>query len=337
MNTAKLKLSELQSAIIRNPITVSPTTVVSDAIAKMVKERSQCHLDHQGAITGYESGVSCVLVIENQKLVGILTERDIVRLISQSTALDHLPIREVMTHPVITLRESAFTDLLSAIHVLQNHHIRNLPLVDDQDRLTGLLTHESLRHTLRPFDLLRLRLVSEVMSTSVTCAPPDRSMMAIAQQMAAEKVSCVVIVEPMHNDPSLQIPIGILTERDIVQFQSLELELKNCTAKIGMSKPIFGVSADASLWQVQQIMEQRLIRRLIVTGTQGELVGIVTQSSLLKVFNPLELYSLTEILEAKVAYLESEKAALLQNQNIEPIWYLRKSNERDQTWDIAVA
>jgi PAS domain S-box-containing protein len=317
LNTAKLKLSELQSAIIRNPITVSPMTVVSDAIAKMVKERSQLHLDSQGGITGDESKMSCVIVVEEQKVVGILTERDIVRLISQATALDHLPIREVMTHPVITLRETAFTDLLSAIHLLQNRHIRNLPLVDDQDRLTGLLTHQSLRQSLRPFDLLRLRLVSEVMNSSVTCAPPDRSMMAISQQMAAEKVSCVVIVEPMPNNLSLQIPIGILTERDIVQSQFLDLDLNNCAAKIGMSKPTVGVSADTSLWQVQQIMEQRRIRRLIVTGTQGELVGLITQSSLLQVLNPLELYSLTEILEAKVAHLEAEKATLLHNQNIE--------------------
>ncbi|BDI14357.1 hypothetical protein ANSO36C_01590 [Nostoc cf. commune SO-36] len=42
-----------------------------------------------------------------------------------------------------------------------------------------------------------------------------------------------------------------------------------------MSTPIFAVKPDDSLWMVQQIMEQRLIRRLAVTGNQGELLGIV--------------------------------------------------------------
>jgi predicted transcriptional regulator len=62
-----------------------------------------------------------------------------------------------------------------------------------------------------------------------------------------------------------------------------------------MNTPVFCVNADESLWTVQQIMEQRLIQRLAVTGTQGELLGIVTHSSILQVLKPSELYKLTEV------------------------------------------
>ncbi|WP_228371510.1 CBS domain-containing protein [Trichormus azollae] len=48
-----------------------------------------------------------------------------------------------------------------------------------------------------------------------------------------------------------------------------------------MSTPVFYVNGDESLWTLQQIIEQRLIQRLAVSGTQGELLGIVTQSSIL--------------------------------------------------------
>ncbi|MEO3704334.1 CBS domain-containing protein [Trichormus azollae HNT15244] len=70
---------------------------------------------------------------------------------------------------------------------------------------------------------------------------------------------------------------------------------ETCSAQAVMNTPVFCVNADESLWTVQQIMEQRLIQRLAVTGTQGELLGIVTHSSILQVLQPSELYKLTEV------------------------------------------
>ena len=64
-------------------------------------------------------------------------------------------------------------------------------------------------------------------------------------------------------------------------------------------------------------MEQRFIQRLAVTGKEGELLGIITQTSILQVINPLELYKITAILEKKVSQLEAEKIELLENRNVE--------------------
>jgi len=143
-------------------------------------------------------------------------------------------------------------------------------------------------------------------------------MLAIAQRLAEHKVSCVVIIEPIpHASEPLSRPLGILTERDLVQFQALGLDLEHYQAGMMMSKPLFTVSPEESLWTVQQLMETRLIRRVPVTGGRGELLGIVTQTSLLQILTPLELYKLTEILEEKVVSLEDEKIALLENRTLE--------------------
>ncbi len=170
----------------------------------------------------------------------------------------------------------------------------------------------------RPVDLLRLRLVSEVMTREVICAAPDSSLLAIAQLMAEHRVSSVMIVQPAKIlTPTLQIPVGIVTERDIVQFQALGLNLETCPVEAAMSTPVFQVKPEESLWTVQQIMEQQSIRQLAVTGEHGELLGIITQTSSLQTLNPLELYKLAEVLEQKVVRLEAEKAALLENRTIE--------------------
>ena len=186
--------------------------------------------------------------------------------------------------------------------------------MDEHDRLQGLVTHESLRQTSRPLDLLRLRRVAEVMTREVICAAPDCSMLALAQLMAEHRLSSVMIVHPgtISTEP-LQIPVGIVTERDIVQFQALGLKLETCLAEAVMSTPIFKVKPEESLWTLQQIVDQRSSRRLAVTGELGELLGIVTQTSLLQALNPLELYKLAQKLKEKVVRLEAQKVQQQEN------------------------
>ena len=321
MITSALTLLELQSAIIRDPLVLSTDATVMEAIALMSSGRSQCdaenHSDNHQQQFQQEARSSCVLVLEDEKLIGVVTERDVVRLSAQQQNLNCLLVREVMAHPVVTLRESDLTDLFLAVNLLQQYHIRHLPLLDEQDLLVGMVTHESLRQISRPIDLMRLRLVSEVMTPDVVSAASDRSMLAIAQMMAGQKISSVMIVETSSTEAALQIPVGIVTERDVVQFQALGLNLETCMAHTVMSTPIFAVKPEDNLLTVQQIMEQRLIRRLAVTGEFGELLGIVTQTSLLQALNPTEIYNLAKVLEAKVEQLESEKVTLLKHRNIE--------------------
>ncbi|QLE41327.1 GAF domain-containing protein [Nostoc sp. C052] len=318
----RLNPSELQSAIVRHPLIVKPDTTVMDAIAQMSGVRTLCEttktVNGQLDELYLEARSSCILVVEEGKLLGILTERDVVRLSAQECYFENLAIREVMTYPVVTMHESDFTDLFFTVNLLQQQRIRHLPILDDRERVVGLVTNESLRQSSRPVDLLRLRLVFEVMTSEVICAALDSSMLAIAQLMAKHRLSSIMIVQPggSQTEP-LQIPVGIITERDIVQFQALGLNLKTCLAEAVMSTPIFAVKPDDSLWVVQQIMEQRLIRRLAVTGEQGELLGIVTQTSLLQALNPLELYNLAEVLQKKSVRLEAEKIEILETRNVE--------------------
>ena len=307
------------SAIVRNPLVISPAATVRDAIAQMSGARATCNA-LKGA-TAFVDNVhmkarmTCVLVVDDDRAIGILTARDVVRLCAQKRPIEDLLVSDAMSHPAITLQESKFTHIFVAINLLRKHKIRHLPLLDKYNRVTGLLTHESLQQLARPVDLLKVRLVSEVMATEVICTGPDSTMLTIAQLMAQHRVSSVAIVEKHQIDSGewLSIPVGILTERDLVQFRALDLDLETCPVQSVMSTPVFSASPEDSLWDVQQVMERRWIQRLLVTGARGELLGIATQTSLMQALNPLELYKLAEILERKVLQLEAEKIELLNN------------------------
>jgi len=316
-------IDKLKSAIVPNPLIVTPNMVVMDVIAQMSGIRSICPTsgtaDSQVNYLHIEARSSCVLVVENKKLVGILTERDVVKLSVQPRALDTISVGEVMTSPVVTLRESNCTDFFFVINLLQEYHIRHLPIVDVQDHLVGLVTHETIQQIAHPINLLKLRSVAEIMTKEVIYATSNVTVAEVARLMTEHRISSVILIEErrINKQESLKIPIGILTERDIVQFQALNLNLKTYQAQAVMSTPIFTVSPEDSLLAVQQTMKQRFINRVVVIGIQGELLGIITQTSLLQALNPLELYKLTQVLEGKVLKLEQEKIEFLQNRNIE--------------------
>jgi CBS domain-containing protein len=78
----------------------------------------------------------------NKEIVGIITERDIVRIIgSLQPSLLTSPIREFMSKPVITL--SPNNSIKDAIQTMQLKNIRTLPVVENQN-LQGIITEKDI-------------------------------------------------------------------------------------------------------------------------------------------------------------------------------------------------
>jgi len=92
--------------------------------------------------TLYEKHVgSIVITDDNQKCVGIFTERDAIRIIANEVPLD-TTIDQVMTKNVATIGEEA--SLEEARRLVISHGIRHLPVVDRKGELTGLLSVRKL-------------------------------------------------------------------------------------------------------------------------------------------------------------------------------------------------
>ena len=159
INTQVLTPLELKSAIVRDPLIVKPDTTVMEAIAQMSGVRamgdSTKNVHGQREELHLEAGFSCVLVVEDRQLLGIFTERDIIRLSAKQRSLEQITMAEVMISPVISLQESALTNLFLAISLLQQHDICHLPILDDQNQMVGIVTQESLLQALDPQKLSR--------------------------------------------------------------------------------------------------------------------------------------------------------------------------------------
>ncbi len=321
--------TSLEKIIDSNPLIVTPSMQLAEVIHLMSQHWvTSCQMsetdsnDNDSLLSS--SPVSCALVVLENQLQGIFTERDLVKLISNDEKIAGVTVAEVMTQQVITLKRNEFGDVFTTIKLMRRHQIRHLPVVDQNNSLVGLVTTTKLRQMVQPSDLLRFRQVAEVMNTEVVHAPPTASIKYITLLMAQHKISCVVIVEELSNrqgnkkildSPPLS-PIGVITERDIVQFQKLGLSFET-QAQTVMSTPLILVNPSDSLLKVNQQMRSRRVRRLVVADEQGSLKGIITQSQILKMLDPVEMYGVVELLQNKVNQLQAEKIELLQRQSLE--------------------
>lgn len=278
----KIPMFELEEAIDRQPLTVAPTLSITEVLAVMEQQHS-----------------SYVLLIEADKtLTGIFTERDLVRLTASGTAIASMPIGEVATSPVTALQESDIHDVIGTLNLFRQYNVRHLPVVTASQQIVGIMTYEGIRRLLKPIDLLRLRRVSEVMVQSIICADRYQSALSLAQLMSDRVISCVVITE---QDPSgFPKPIGLVTERDILHLQFQGSDLSQTIAADFMGSPPIFIQASDTLWQANQCMRARKIRRLLVVDERNVMVGLLTQTSLIHMIDPVEATLTIETLQQMV-------------------------------------
>ncbi|MEG4799628.1 EAL domain-containing protein [Microcoleus sp. ARI1-B5] len=337
-NDSSKYLPTLDRVIDRSPLTVAPRTPLAEVITLMGQRRPSCSLnadipptDIYQQLTEIANPVTssalrdatgiCVFVVEklgaksdsqsgqNSQLQGIFTERDLVDLIASGKNLKNVTIAEVMKQPAATLTFGEEQDIFSAIILLGQQRIHHLPILDNGGQLLGVITPESIRQAMvQPTNILKMRRVKEVMTAQVIQAPVTASVISLAELMAQHRVSCVVITASTELSMNLPfpIPVGIVTERDIVEFQALDIDLSQTIAQTVMSTPLFSLKPEDSLWVAHQEMQQRLVRRLVVTGVRGEMLGIVTQSTLLRVLDPMEMSGAIDILHASVQQQTSQ-------------------------------
>ncbi|MEK9782141.1 MAG: IMP dehydrogenase [Flavobacteriales bacterium] len=118
-----------ESGMIMDPVTLPSTALVGDAKQSMSKHRI-------GGIP---------IVSSNGELEGIVTNRDL-----RFERNDQRPVSEVMTvKNLITVQQG--TSLSDAEEILQKHKIEKLPVVDDDNKLVGLITFRDItKHSKKP-------------------------------------------------------------------------------------------------------------------------------------------------------------------------------------------
>ena len=120
-----VKARTVKSLMTVNVLTLGPDHCVAEAAALMDRYR-----------------ISCVVVAKDERPLGIVTERDMVRLYDGGAVARALRLDQVMSYPLALLH--AHAPLHEAVETMRARQLRRLVVVDDAGRLSGLLTEHDL-------------------------------------------------------------------------------------------------------------------------------------------------------------------------------------------------
>lgn len=116
--------------------------------------------------------------------------------------------------------------------------------------------------------------VKDIMTENVVYISVDKSVFEAVELMDSNQVGCLVIMKG-------EVPIGIVTERDIVRrFGAKKLPWETKISEI-MSKSLISIDSDASVKEAAKVMSSNKIRRLPLLK-QNKLVGIVVASDFVR-------------------------------------------------------
>lgn len=212
--------------------------------------------------------VSSVLVTEHDLILGIITERDIVRALHRSGNLETLSCVDLMQSPVISVGPD--TPCLEAYHLMRGRGIRHLGVTDESGHVLGIASESDMMRNFGTEYYMTFKDVGSVMSTEFCKLPAGATVADALAQMIEKHQSCVVVVDAQGQ------AAGVLTERDIVRLWNDEAHPEQLALSEAMQSPVKTVTARDRLHEAVQAMEDAHIRRLVVVADDGVVCGLLT-------------------------------------------------------------
>lgn len=213
-----------------------------------------------------EHHVSSLIIVAEQRPLGILTERDLVRVMCEGASAD-AAVSRVMTSPVMTAPGDL--DFASAQLLMADHGIRHLVLVDGDGRLSGVATETDFRRHLGNDFFAAIKSLDAVMEQGGSLLSPDLPLQAALERMRAGHLDHVVVGRD-------GIAEGILTERDIPRLLAGQVPV-TVPLRAVISRALQTIGVGFSVAEAAVRLDHSGLRHLVVVNEDGRMVGVLSQ------------------------------------------------------------
>jgi CBS domain-containing protein len=259
----------LDDLMTREIITITPENTLYEAAQLMGEKR-----------------IGSLLVFKYDTPVGVITERDLLNVVSSGVKLEKdwigggASIREekvekVMSFPVVKICVSS--PLKEAARIMIEKRIRRLA-VCDLGKVVGIITASDMIRSLpeAPENMEVWFQVDYFMAKRIITVDAEMLVENVAEVMAEKRVGSVIVT-------SKERPVGIFTERDLLT--KFLVEDKSLIAEVGSacSSPLITAPVGMCIHEAAVIMTKNRIKRLPITKDKN-LVGMLSARDLVEAY-----------------------------------------------------
>jgi len=119
--------------------------LVKDVMTKVVRVTGPDSIVREVVATMNRFNIGSIIVVQDNKPVGVISERDILRLVVEPClSPETITAKQIMTSPVITICESASVD--EVVKLMAEKRVRKIPVMK-KDKLVGIITYTDIFST----------------------------------------------------------------------------------------------------------------------------------------------------------------------------------------------
>ena len=215
--------------------------------------------------------ISCLIVLRNGHLSGIVTETDVLKkAVMTGHNFHRIKVEQIMSSPVRSISHSA--SVMDASRIMEVGNIRRLVVLEEGNPV-GIITQTDMVRVLASYTVSKE--VSEALTSDPVVIASSASAREAAELMASQDISCLVVMDE-------NAIVGIFTERDLLKrVVALNKDPAKIALKQVMSEPVVTIPANYSLLSATKLLERVGIRRLVITE-YDTLLGVITQTDIHK-------------------------------------------------------
>ncbi len=234
-------------------VSVAPETSLAE-VAELMAER------HISSLLVSDAGTPC----------GIVTEHNVLHAVNERLPAEQA-VSTIMSSPLITAHYN--TTIFDASKLAEQRGIRHLVVVDDNEQVIGIASDTDFRMHLGTAVFRHLRTLEGVMERRIPQLPPEASLAEAIACMIDNGVDYLMVC-------TREIPLGIVTERDIPRLLRQGVKPQELPLQDAMSAPVRSIELQASVTNALEAMSEHRLRHMAVIDDHGRIVGVVSQRRL---------------------------------------------------------
>ncbi|MEO5376344.1 MAG: CBS domain-containing protein [Magnetococcus sp. DMHC-6] len=248
----------VRNCMFPNLETLSPSTTLMEAIYRLVNQ-----------------GPGFAVILENMSLTGLITEFDLLKWIDKGVPLEKTRIGEMkISIPQVVHENTPCQELLK---LYNQRKFRRFPVLNEDEMLSGGIMEKQILAALPRSQLATHYRVANILGPNPPILTAGKTYREVTSEMIRYHRGCVLVVK---NSDTL---IGLVTEGDMLRYRITPEWRPEQPVEAFMTKtPITTIEPEMDLLCAMDFFRQCGHRRLPIQTKEGRLVGLLTQTDLLR-------------------------------------------------------